>query len=86
MGYMVGYEPYTSGYQIWYPGTHHIEKARDFIFHQDAIALAMLTIYGEDDAPQNISVPPTAKGLVDIPSEAPTTHLRLFIRIPTHPK
>ena len=46
----------------------------------------MLTIYGEDDAPQNISVPPTAKGLVDIPSEAPTTHLRLFIHIPTHPK
>ena len=86
MGYMVGYEPYTSGYQIWYPGMHHIEKARDVIFHKDRIAPATLTIYSEDDAPQNVSTPPTAKRLVDIPSEAPTTHLHLFIRIPTSSK
>jgi hypothetical protein len=31
MAYMVGYEPYESGY-LWYPGAHRIEKARDVIF------------------------------------------------------
>ena len=38
---MVKYEPYLSGYWIWYPGMNHIEKAQDVIFHEDTIAMAI---------------------------------------------
>ena len=48
MGYMVGYEPYSSGYLIWYPGMNCIKKAQDIIFHEDATAPAVPKLYGDD--------------------------------------
>ena len=51
MGYMVGYKLYSSGYLIWYPGLKQVNKARDVLFHEEAIAPAMPTLYGDDDAP-----------------------------------
>jgi hypothetical protein len=54
MGYMVGYEPYPSGYLIWYPGSKRVEKARDVFFHEEHVAPATPTLYGGDDAPHNV--------------------------------
>ena len=51
MGYMVGYEPYSMGYLIWYPSSHCVEKARDVIFHKEAITPTILTLYDDNDAP-----------------------------------
>ena len=49
MGYMVGYEPYSMRYLIWYPRSHHVEKTRDVIFHGEAITPAIPTLYDDND-------------------------------------
>jgi hypothetical protein len=91
MGYMVGYEPYATGYLIWYPGNRRVEKARDVIFHEDAIAPALPTLYGENDAPRNVSESSETKTTKNVPSKppptppAPAAQPRLFIRIPARP-
>ena len=55
MRYMVGYELYSMGYLIWFPSSSHVEKARDVIFHEEAITPAVLTLYDDDNAPRNVS-------------------------------
>jgi hypothetical protein len=91
MGYMVGYEPYATGYLVWYPGNRRVEKARDVIFHEDAIAPALPTLYGENDAPRNVSESSETKTTKNVPSKppqtppAPAAQPRLFIRIPARP-
>ena len=55
MGYMVGYEPYLSGYLIWYPRAQCMEKARDVFFHEDTISPAVPMLYGNDNTLHNVS-------------------------------
>jgi hypothetical protein len=88
MGYMVGYEPYETGYLIWYPRTNRIEKARDVIFHEDAIAPAVPKLYDDEELVEDISKPPTDEKEPLTPSKPPEPQLkpteqpRLTIRIP----
>ena len=42
MGYMVGYEPYSSGYLIWYPGLKQVNKARDVLSMRKQLHLLCL--------------------------------------------
>ena len=55
MGYMVGYKLYSMGYLIWYSSSHRVKKARDVIFHKEAITPAILTLYDDNDALRNVS-------------------------------
>ena len=55
MGYMVGYEPYPSGYLVWYPKENWIHKARDVIFHEDAIAPATPTLFSDESTSIDIN-------------------------------
>ena len=80
---MVGYELYSMGYLIWYPGSHHVEKAKDVIFHEEVITPAILALYNDNDTPQNVSERNIKKDIAEIP---PETYPRLFIRISTCPK
>jgi hypothetical protein len=47
-GYMVEYEPYSTRYLIWFPGSKRIEKACDMIFHEDTVALVTLILYKDE--------------------------------------
>ena len=82
MGYMVGYEPYSSGYLIWYPGSKQVNKARDVLFHEEAIAPAMPTLYGDNDAPYNVNTCANAGKITNAPDIIPKPLPRLIIRIP----
>jgi hypothetical protein len=87
-GYLVGYKPYSTGYLVWYPGACFIDKARDIIFHEDAITPAIPTVYGDNDMPRNISEAPDIRPISHIPLKPPAMHSapsvpqRLFICIP----
>ena len=82
MGYMVGYEPYPSGYLIWYPGSKQVNKARDVLFHEEAIAPAMPTLYGDNDTPYNVNTRANAGKITNAPDITPKPLPRLIIRIP----
>jgi hypothetical protein len=80
MGYMVGYEPYSSGYLVWFPGSKRIEKARDIIFHEEAVVPAIPILYGDDEGTK------MSKSSSDsIQSEPVEPKMRLTIRIPPRP-
>jgi hypothetical protein len=88
MGYMVGYEPYDTGYLVWYPGGRRVDKARDIVFHEEAVAPAIPTLYGDDDTPRNVSDTSTMRTTTNLPVKQPPTPAaqpRLFIRIPARP-
>jgi hypothetical protein len=85
MGYMVGYEPYSSGYLIWYPGSKRTEKARDVIFHEDAISPAIPIPYGDEGSLRSANEPPLNKNSNESVQESEPKQ-KLTIRIPPRPK
>lgn len=90
MGYMVGYEPYSTGYVVWYPGNRRVDKVRDVVFHEEAVAPAIPTLYGDEDIPRNVNQSPNTAVTMNAPAVSPSTpnptvQPRLFIRIPARP-
>ena len=51
---MVRYEPYASGYLVWFPGSDRIEKARNIIFYE-AVAPATPILYEEEGELKNMN-------------------------------
>jgi hypothetical protein len=47
LGYLIGYDSYSTGYLIWFLGARKAEKAREVIFHEYAVVLAVLIPYGD---------------------------------------
>jgi hypothetical protein len=87
ISYMVGYEPYSSGYLVWYPDGNRIHKAWDVIFHEDVVAPATPTLYGDDnpsiDAKSHHN---QSNDHVTIPAmQTSPPKARLTICIPLHP-
>jgi hypothetical protein len=48
LGYLVGYDTYSTGYLVWFPGTKKAEKVREAIFHENAVVPATPVPYGDD--------------------------------------
>lgn len=82
MGYVAEYEPYKSLYLVGYPGAHLLEKFRDIIFHEEAIAPAMPTLYCDDNASHKINEHIKLLDTTNIPVAPPAIPERLFIHIP----
>jgi hypothetical protein len=79
MGYLAGYEPYSSGYLIWFPSMKQLGKAHDMIFHEELIMLAMPVLYGNEEV--GVLVP----AVVEVKPTTPE-NTRLTIHISPHPK
>jgi hypothetical protein len=83
---MVGYDAYDTGYLIWYPGSRRLEKARDVVFHEEAITPAMPVPYG-DEGPLTTPEAKTENNLLTAFTPPPSAEkTRLTIRIPPRPK
>jgi hypothetical protein len=84
---MVGYDTYSTGYLVWYPGSRRLEKARDIFFHEEAITPAKPVLYGDDSplakSDEKSAVPLPSAAITQAPSVENT---RLTIRIPPRPK
>jgi hypothetical protein len=88
MGYLAGYEPYSSGYLIWFPGMRKLEKACDVIFHEESVAPVTPVLYSDEEIPMAMT---TCEGLVSPPAapevkQVVPENTRLTICILPHPK
>jgi hypothetical protein len=76
---MVRYEPYSTGYLVWFPGSKRIEKARNVIFHENAVAPVTPILYEDEGKLKSASQLTKMEQ-----SEAPES--RLVSNIPDFPR
>jgi hypothetical protein len=81
MGYLAGYEPYSSGYLIWFPGAKKLEKAHDVIFHEESVMPAMPILYSDEDLVVTQTAATPVPAASDKKQNVPES-TRLTIRIP----
>ena len=58
------------------------KQSQDILFHEEAIAPAMPTLYGDNDAPYNVNTRANAGKITNAPDITPKPLPRLIIRIP----
>jgi hypothetical protein len=85
-GFMVGYDAYDSGYLIWYPGSHCLEKVCDIVFHEDVITPAQPILYGDEDGAIMPKEKPDLMQSTQVPQTTTAENRRLTIRILPRPK
>jgi hypothetical protein len=86
LGYLVGYDTYSTGYLVWFPGMKKAAKVHKAIFHENAIVPATPMPYGDDatfnhDEVNAIALPVSRSGTTlhqvapSVTQPATTTHV-----------
>jgi hypothetical protein len=83
---MVGYATFYGDYHIWYPGSCRLKKARDVVFHEEAVEVPAPVLYGDEVSPLAPEALPPSLSPITAAKIAAPDNTRLTIRIPPRPR